>query len=341
MNKKKEKIVVVGAGVIGLSTAVCIQENISDADVTLVADKFNEETLSYGAGGLFRPEVNIGISPDIIKRWSENSYKHFIQIAMSNEAENAGVQIVSGYQMNSYDKERLKNEIVSQIVPEVREMTQREHEMFPNRFKYGIFWTTFIADPRYYLSWLTKKFTSKGGKKLFKHVNHLKELADYDIIVNCTGLNAKYLVDDWKMTPVRGQAIKVKAPWIKHFYYGDGAYIIPGRDYVTLGGVKEYGDWNTNLDQFDRKSIWQRCIELVPSLETAQIAFEWVGLRPQRQPVRVEKEIVKLDNHDKSRLKVVHNYGHGAHGISLSWGTALHATQLVQEFLNENFISKL
>ncbi|CAG2121772.1 unnamed protein product [Medioppia subpectinata] len=157
----------------------------------------------------------------------------------------------------------------------------------------------------------------------------------YDIVVNCSGLNAKSLVNDWKMIPVRGQAIKVRAPWIKHFYFADEAYVIPGRDYVTLGGIKQYGNSDLNLNDLDRQSIWQRVTEVVPSLQNAEVVMEWVGLRPQRQPVRVETEIIDNIglNHTKSNLKVVHNYGHGGHGITYSWGTAKQATELVQQLL--------
>ncbi len=52
------RIGVVGAGVIGLSTAVKLQETYGDkCQVTIVADKFFQETTSYGAGGIFKPPI--------------------------------------------------------------------------------------------------------------------------------------------------------------------------------------------------------------------------------------------------------------------------------------------
>lgn len=140
-----------------------------------------------------------------------------------------------------------------------------------------------------------------------------------------------------------GQTIKVRAPHIKHFYFADDAYVIPGKDYVTLGGIKQYGDSNPNLKESDRLSIWQRCLEVVPSLEGAPLVTEWVGLRPQRQPIRVEAELLpNYKNHVKLEQRVVHNYGHGGHGITYSWGTAQNATKLVQTLLNKtDFNSKL
>lgn len=59
---KCSNIAVVGAGVVGLSTALCIQKSIKNVSVTVIADKFIEETLSFGAGGFLRPDENI--APD-------------------------------------------------------------------------------------------------------------------------------------------------------------------------------------------------------------------------------------------------------------------------------------
>ena len=51
-------IAVIGAGVIGLSAAVSVQQNVQNAKVTLIADMFNERTTSWGAGGLFRVNLS-------------------------------------------------------------------------------------------------------------------------------------------------------------------------------------------------------------------------------------------------------------------------------------------
>lgn len=50
-----QSIAVLGAGVVGLSTAINIQNLFPRAEVTVIADKFNTDTTSDGAAGLFRP----------------------------------------------------------------------------------------------------------------------------------------------------------------------------------------------------------------------------------------------------------------------------------------------
>ena len=48
-------IAVIGAGVVGLSTAINIQQRLPDADVTIIAETFTSDTTSHGAGGIFLP----------------------------------------------------------------------------------------------------------------------------------------------------------------------------------------------------------------------------------------------------------------------------------------------
>lgn len=85
----------------------------------------------------------------------------------------------------------------------------------------------------------------------------------------------------------------MKAPWVKMFFYGDyDTYIIPGIDYVTLGGCRQYDSFKQEVDKYDSASIWERCVELLPNLKSAEVIKEVAGLRPHRTPVRVEREVI-------------------------------------------------
>lgn len=327
----KAEICVIGAGVVGLSTALKILSTIPSVRVTIVADKFLDNTLSFGAGGFFRPEINIGRDRQSIEQWASDSYEYYSFLA-SNEPE-SGNSFISGYQLSTYSAESMQNELVTKLTNSVQVMSDDERlELFPEKFKYGIKWTSIITDPRHYLPYMQRKIENLGGTFVERHIDSFDELSEYDVIVNCTGLQAAKLANDFRLIPVRGQAFKVVAPWIKHFYFADGAYVLPGRDYVTVGGIKEFGSSNMAISQLDSFSIWKRCTEMVPSLQKAEIAFEWVGLRPHRQPVRVEHECYRLS--DGTVRDIVHNYGHGAHGITLSWGTATEATDLIRDSLS-------
>lgn len=340
-NLKNYHIAVIGAGVVGLSTAVCIQQSVPESIVTVFADKFGDETLSSGAGGLYRPEISIDSDINKLRKWCRDSMDHFLEILASPDAGKAGVQCVSGYHLTTSEGHVARNSLLEEMAPLYRDLSEKELKLFPSHYKSGVFFSTIIADCRHYLQWLTKKFTDAGGKIEVRHISKISELPKaYDVIVNCTGLGAKNLLSDNMLVPVRGQTIRVKAPWIKHFYYGDEAYIVPGVDYVTLGGVKDYGSWKMEVNPYQKQFIFDKCVELVPSLKNAEVLYDWVGLRPYRFSVRLDANIIQCDG---KHYLVVNNYGHGGHGVTLSWGTAKHATELVCKVLqsSEFLISRL
>lgn len=146
-----------------------------------------------------------------------------------------------------------------------------------------------------------------------KHISKLNELdgRELDVVFNCTGLGGQKLCNDVKVVPIRGQIIKVRAPWIKTAFYADyDTYILPGFDgIVTLGGTRQYESYNLQIDKYDSLAIRERCESLLPSLAKATVVRERVGLRPYRSSVRVESELL-TDSKGQS-LRVIHNYGHG------------------------------
>lgn len=154
---------------------------------------------------------------------------------------------------------------------------------------------------------------------------------EYDAIFNCTGLGAQKLCNDNKIVPIRGQIIKVRAPWIKTGFYVDyDTYILPGFGGITtLGGTRQYESYNLQIDKYDSLSIRERCEALLPSLAKATVVREAVGLRPYRSSVRVEGELITDSN--GHQLRVIHNYGHGGYGVTTAPGTAAYAVQLQRE----------
>ena len=80
-----------------------------------------------------------------------------------------------------------------------------------------------------------EQFKANGGIVIQRKLNSLKEIdGEYDVIVNCTRLSSKELVADQELYPVKGQAMLLKAPWVKHLIIseteGHFTYIIPCKD---------------------------------------------------------------------------------------------------------------
>ncbi|CRK92949.1 CLUMA_CG006587, isoform A [Clunio marinus] len=325
------KIAVVGSGVVGLTTAIELQKEYRNANITIIADNFYKDTTSYVAAGIFRPGTSFsGPTEEITKKWVRDSYQHWDDIRKSSYSNLAGVCEVSGYILSSYSQSITRNFLIEDVLPAYRNATEEELKICPGNWKYGSFFTTLVTECGLYLPWATKNFLDRGGQIFNRKINDFADLhGTYDIIVNCTGLEAKNLCNDRKVVPIRGQVLKVHAPWIKMAYYGDyDTYIVPGFSGVTLGGCRNFESVDMTPNKYDFDSIKSRCEALVPSLQTAKVTEVKVGLRPHRDPVRVEYE---FKDTSQGILKIIHNYGHGGYGVTTSPGTAKYAVKLVRD----------
>jgi len=70
--------------------------------------------------------------------------------------------------------------------------------------------------------------------------------------VNCSGIGARKLVGDNLVSPLRGQVMRVSAPWLRKVVLDDrddGNYVIPNLDSVVVGGTHQDGDWDRLEEQ--------------------------------------------------------------------------------------------
>lgn len=206
--------------------------------------------------------------------------------------------------------------MIEDVLPVYRRATPEELKICPGNFKYGSFFSTLVTECALYLPYATQKFLNAGGMVYNKKVNSFSDLyGSYDIVINCTGINAKELCNDRQVVPIRGQILKVHAPWLKMAFYADyDTYIVPGFSAVTLGGCRNFESHDMNVSPYDTASIRERCEALVPNLKTAELKEIRVGLRPYRSTCRVEPEFLETS---RGLMKIVHQYGHGGYGGTL------------------------
>jgi D-amino-acid oxidase len=98
--------------------------------------------------------------------------------------------------------------------------------------------------------------------------------------------------------------------------------VVPRSGDIVVGGTDEEGEWDRRPDPDVAKRILETAVELVPELAGARVLGHRVGLRPARPEVRLEVEHV-------GHHRVVHCYGHGGAGVTLSWGCADEVARLV------------
>lgn len=200
-------------------------------------------------------------------------------------------------------------------------------------FEFGAMVTVPIVEMPIYLPWLLGQLAGQGVTVERGEVESLDEaLALCPLVVNCTGLGARELVRDGSMTPIRGQVVRVENPGIEEFSFDadeektEVMYVIPRSRDVILGGTAEAGVWSREPDSRVTRAILERCVAAEPRLAGARVLGATIGLRPGRRTVRLEAE-------RRGAGTVVHNYGHGGSGVTVSWGCAEDVAEKVRESL--------
>uniref|UniRef100_H2YNG4 D-aspartate oxidase n=1 Tax=Ciona savignyi TaxID=51511 RepID=H2YNG4_CIOSA len=322
-------IAVIGAGVIGLSTAYKILQDIPGCKVTIFYAESSPNTTGDISAGFIYP-YECGQDATNQAQYFRDTMEYFRAIFDRPDAFEIGVSEQSGFMLKA--DQNMQPYVFTEF-PNFRTASEKEIKHFLRGTKHRPVYafTTWICECSKYLPWLTKNIENLGGKFIQRKISSFEELSDFDFIANCTGIGAKYLTSDDQLTPVRGQVFAVEAPWIKHFYLSGDYYILPRLTDVVLGGTHQTGDYNLEIDKEDADKIWKGCCEIEPSLKYSKIISQHVGLRPKRKSIRIELEQKILNN---KNVTILHNYGHGGSGVTLHWGCAMEASLVLQRHLN-------
>ena len=332
-SNRRPRVAVIGAGVTGLPTAVMLTQSKFMPQVTIISEEFTPNTTSDKAGASLRVTHNKTGSTDHRKeKWTRETYQYFFDLFKSPLADRLNISLVTMYVVFEGDR---VDPWWKDLVLGFRTVSASEKQkMNIPEDKNAWCYSTLIFPCGQYLSWQMEQFKANGGRVIQRKLRSLNEIDGiYDVIVNCSGLGSRELVNDQEVFPVRGQAILVDAPWVKHSITAevgdDVTYIYPRSNGVLLGGTAQFGDWSTNIDFADREGILSRCSHYIPSLAQAKVIDEWVGLRPGRKQVRLEVE------DSKDVTPVVHNYGHTGQGLVFSIGCAKDCIKHVEECLTK------
>lgn len=240
--------------------------------------------------------------------------------------------------------------------------------------KTGWEYRCFFADWPIYFPELYRLFLKQGGTFVEKEITK-ETISDLDseIIINCSEFGSLWLFED-SFEPViyRGHLLFIKdapllkdqkgntisynfSPGIEYYSTNNGTlqdvYVYPRKDGWILGGsrqkgsIDEKGKWvgeetSSPLAELDNKTFPQQIISINQELirnsfgidlnnysnRELRVGYRFMGNRNEEMRLEVKTSQDRL---------IVHNYGHGGAGVTISWGCALHVASLTLKELGE------
>ncbi|KAI8144782.1 hypothetical protein BJV82DRAFT_512735 [Fennellomyces sp. T-0311] len=315
MLKEPVNVHVIGAGVIGLSTAVALQ--MKGYRVTVLAKHFpgdpnNIEYTSPWAGARWQ-----SLATNADKRQQQfdgDTFKLLYKLA-NGKSDETGIMVVPAYDYYKDPTPDERDPWFKNFVPTVSVFIKfrvlgQDDEMPPG-MNFGVHYTT----------------------------------GNVGVVVNCSGLHARTLggVEDKAVVPTRGQNVIVHASHIRktisYISPTHDGYVIPRSDgTVILGTTHEEYNMDPTVNQESVKKVLDEACKMCPELikksdgtaRELSIAGYVTGVRPVRKGgPRVENEI--MTSPLGKTILVTHNYGHGSFGHMSAWGSGLYAARLVAE----------
>lgn len=320
MTDRIGEVNVVGAGVSGLTTALVLRD--AGFTVRLFTRDLPADTTSCNAGAIWGPHM---VEHQRVKHWSDVSLRELSRLA---EIATSGVRMVEGVEACRGWTEQ------PQWMQNLDQVDKADHCELPRGWAVGWRYTAPIVDMPVYLDYLLGQLAQRDVRPERKTVATAADLAALgDIVVNCTGLGSQEIVGDLGLEPIRGDLVKVNNPGVHEFFAEhtdepvDQTYILPQSDHLLLGGTAFVGETLEEADPARDNEIalgiLARCAEVEPRLRGVQILEHRRGVRPSRTEVRVAAERLHSST-------IIHNYGHGGGGITLSWGCAEEVLDLVR-----------
>ncbi len=311
------RVTVVGAGVVGLSAALRLVQ--AGFAVRVVAAASGEQTTSAVAAALWYPYL--AHPAERVLAWGSATWMELARLATAETA--AGIRLLAG------------RELLRSPTPDpswagtVRDFRRLRPQERPAGYPDGWAFVAPVVDMGRYLPWLTTALAAAGvtlTTRTLRTLDAAVEDAPADVVVDAAGLGARELTSDRALHGVRGQVVILEQVGLEEWVLDEDdprfpTYVVPRGDTVVCGGTA-LDDETLEPDDATTADILARCRALVPALRPARVLGVRVGLRPARPAVRLEADTA-------GRLPVVHCYGHGGAGVTLSWGCADEVTALV------------
>jgi D-amino-acid oxidase len=344
-------IVVVGAGVTGLTVATLLQQEYPNSGITIIAAETPSTSLdntasadyaSMWAGAHYRP-IHPLTTPQLQFEHKLGMYTAETMRRIARENPEAGVAEMPAleyFQKAPPEILRLKTGDVYAWPGDGFRVLEKDE--LPQDAEWGCEYQTYCVNVPVYSRGLMDRFVANGGNVIQHRLSSASEAFDFArengvgrvaLVVNCSGRNFD---TDPKVKIIRGQTVLVKQQYYRTITWqsadGTWAFLIPRPNGggTIVGGTKEIDDWEPTPRDETRERLLRRCVESFPdfvrTVEDFVILKDNVGRRPWREGgYRFEIEPIAPGK------TIIHGYGAGGRGYELSWGAAGKILELVKE----------
>ena len=309
-----DRVAIIGAGVSGLTCGVVLAERGYRTEI--FAEEIGQRTTSAAAGAIWYP---YDAEPfDKVIAWALETYAKLVELTRDPASGVSMLELRTFSRSGEIEIPDWAHAFGAE--PVIPREVEGSRGRIPVIFKSGFTMKVPLMDTTIYLDYLAQRFVNAGGK-IHSNVRfeNLEQVdPGFDLIINCAGIGARALVKDAGLEPHRGQVAIVPKLDLPYAVVCDDAplmYAVPRVNDCVFGGTNDLSE-NRAVDSPATSTILSECSRVL-NIAPPNVLAERVGLRPFRKSgVRLEREILP------DGRTVIHNYGHGGSGFTLSWGCA-------------------
>ncbi len=302
-----QEVAIIGAGVSGLTCAVLFAEQ--GRPTTIFAEEIGSATTSSVAAAIWFP---FDAEPaEAVIAWSLETFEVLRELSALPDSGVSFLELRTFARAGEVQIPAWALSLGASLVAP---------DEVPPVFTSGYSLSVPLTDTSRYLEYLAERFRQAGGNiEVGRRFARLEEVSLADsLVINCAGVGAQSLVPDPQVEPHRGQVVLVASLREPYAVVCDDPplmYAIPrGRDCV-FGGTNEIST-NRQADPATTAAIVEECSRAL-QIEPPEVLQARAGLRPYRHGgIRVSADRLA------DGRRVIHNYGHGGSGFTLSWGCA-------------------
>ena len=317
-------VAIIGAGVSGLTCGVVFAEH--GYRTAIFAEETGQQTTSGAAAALWFP-----YDAEPAEKVIPLALQTFRVLVDLTRVPASGVSIIELRQFSRSQETQIPDWAIplgaEPVIPSSPSVVSSEVETSLESLKSGFSLRVPLMDTTIYLDYLAARFRKTGGE-INANVR-FQQLEDVDqqfgLVINCAGIGARELVHDVDLEPHRGQvAIVPSFERLSCAIVCDDAplmYAIPRRNDCVFGGTNDLSS-DLAVDAVTTDQIIAECSRVL-NIDKPNVLAERVGLRPFRKSgILLERDELR------DGRSVIHNYGHGGSGFTLSWGCAREVVNL-------------